>query len=51
MIKNTFAPNIKNKELTIDQIITGLRTSFIHYSALPDVVKKRVDIRLQNKSK
>ncbi len=50
MVENTFAPNVKNKELTIPQIVLGLQSSVIHYNKLPDEVKKQVDDWLDKNS-
>ncbi len=44
--KNTFAPLCISKELDVDQIICGLRSSGIHYDQLPPEVKAAVDTAL-----
>ncbi len=41
--KNTFAPLCISKELNVDQIICGLRSSGINYNKLPPEVQAAVD--------
>ena len=41
--KNTFAPLCISKELDVDQIICGLRSSGINYNKLPPEVQAAVD--------
>ncbi len=40
--KNTFAPNVISKELTIPKIICGLYAGAIDFRKLPDEAKKLV---------
>ena len=44
--KNTFAPNVENKELSIGGIVQLLKHGIVKYSDLPDDVKKEVDKKI-----
>lgn len=43
MIKNTFAPHVTNKELTIPQILMGLQFGVFKYEQLPQEAKDGVN--------
>ncbi len=40
--KNTFAPNMKNRTMTVKEIIVGLKFGAIQFKALPQEVKDAV---------
>lgn len=41
--KNTFAPNVKAKEIRVSGIIAGLPLGVFHYNDLPPEVQRAVD--------
>lgn len=43
IIKNTFAPDCDNEELTIDMIITGLFRGMWEYDELSEEIQNAVD--------
>ena len=43
IIKNTFAPNVKNDTLTIPQIIQGLQFGVFKYDKLPQQVQAEIN--------
>ncbi len=48
--KNTFAPHVKNTELTAHEIIMGLRTTVIHSEDLLSEIKDAVEEELKRQS-
>ena len=48
-IKNTFIPSVDNEWLSIDGIITLLQRGFVQFSSLPDDVKEKVHIVLEQR--
>ena len=48
--KNTFAPHIGNKVLTVHGIIAGLKTTLLHSVDLPPEVQKAVVEELKSRS-
>jgi len=48
-IKNTFVPSIDNEWLSIDGIITLLQRGFVKFSSLPEGVKEKVHIVLEQR--
>jgi hypothetical protein len=49
--ENTFAPNVKKKMLTVDEIIQLLFHRVVLYQDLPPAVKNFVDREIQSKTK
>ena len=50
VFKNTFAPNSRNKELTLSQIITGMKYGVIKFETLPDDIKEIVKVELKRRN-
>jgi len=48
-IKNTFIPSVDNEWLSIDGIITLLQRGFVNFSSLPEDVKEKVNIILEQR--
>ena len=49
-IKNTFIPSVDNEWLSIDGIITLLQRGFVDFSSLPEDVKEKVHIILEQRT-
>ncbi len=45
--ENTFAPDCRNRTLTVDQIITGLQVSAFHFDKLPKEIRDAVHERMK----
>ena len=50
MFKNTFAPQVGDKELDVQAVIMGLRVSLFHHEDLPLEVQKAVASELDSSS-
>jgi hypothetical protein len=50
VFKNTFAPNSRNKEFTLPQIISGIKYGVIDFDTLPSNVKEIVSAELKKRS-
>ena len=48
-IKNTFIPSVDNEWLSIDGIITLLQRGFVKFSSLPEDVKEKVHVVLEQR--
>jgi len=46
-IENTFIPSVDNEWLSIDGIITLLQRGFVKFSSLPEDVKEKVHVVLE----
>jgi len=49
VFKNTFAPNSRNKEFTLSQIIAGMKYGVIKFETLPDDIKEIVKAELKKR--
>jgi len=49
VFKNTFAPNSRNKEFTLSQIISGIKSGVINFETLPNNIKEIVSIELEKR--
>ena len=49
MFKNTFAPHVKNEELTVSEIIVGLKTTLFSYKNLPPEIQDAVEEELERR--
>jgi hypothetical protein len=50
VFKNTFAPNSRNKEFTLSQIISGMKYGVIKFETLPDDIKEIVKVELKRRN-
>lgn len=48
--KNTFAPHVKNENLSVHDVITGLRTTLFDAKDLPPEVQDAVTAELRRQS-
>jgi len=48
-IENTFIPSVDNEWLSIDGIITLLQRGFVKFSSLPEDVKEKVHVVLEQR--
>jgi len=49
IFKNTFAPDSRNKEFTLSQIISGIKYGVIDFEALPKDMKEIVSAELKKR--
>lgn len=49
VFKNTFAPNSRNKEFTLLQIIAGIKYGVIKFETLPENITEIVKAELQKR--
>lgn len=49
VFENTFAPNSRNKEFTLSQIISGIKHGVIDFETLPSNVKEVVRKELKKR--
>lgn len=49
VFKNTFAPNSRNKEFTLSQIISGIKYGVIDFETLPSNIKEIVNAELKKR--
>ena len=50
MFENTFAPDVKNKTLSVHDVILGLKTTLLDFDDLPTHVQDAVDAELQREA-
>ena len=48
--KNTFAPRVENENLTVHDVILGLKTTMLHFEDLPQDVQDAVRKELKRQS-
>jgi len=49
-IKNTFLPNFRNEFFCIEDLITGLKQGFFPMRAIPEDVRKKVQIIIEERT-
>jgi len=49
IFKNTFAPDSRNKEFTLSQIISGIKYGVIDFETLPSDMKEIVSAELKKR--
>lgn len=50
VFKNTFAPNSRNNEFTLSQIISGIKYGVIDFETLPNDIKEIVSAELKKRN-